>query len=233
MVEFLRASWEGRRAQALRVLEDLERLVPTSLVVNYNLVQKSVSTNRLRAALDTYSRHNFSERTLRHSIGTFRHHCLQDALHLLGEYDRELQQADLAQRYAPGVLRFLQTEARALVALGRVADVHRPIDRSLSLAAAAGPPLTPGAVMENTVRELRVHGYREESLKLAARAVEWYRQPTSDEATGRAHRAGLARALYLAEQWKEAGALFSALAAENPGDVDYLGYLGLHRRPHE
>ncbi len=226
LVEFLRASWEGRQAQALRVLEDLERLVPTSLVVNYNLVQKSVSTNRPRAALDAYSRSNFTERTLRHSIGTFRHLVVQDALHLLGEYDRELQQAELAQRYAPGVLRFLQTEARALVALGRVADVPRPIDRSLSLAATAGPPQTPGAVMENTVRELSVHGYRDESLTLAARAVEWYRSRPADSARGRAHRAGLARALYLAEQWEEAGALFSALADDDPGNVEYLGYLG-------
>ena len=126
LVEFLRASWEGRQAQALKVLEDLERLVPTSLVVNYNLVLKSVSANRPRAALDAYGRSRFSERTLRHSIGTFRHHLAQDALHLLGEYEGELRQTELAQRYAPGVLRFLQTEARALVALGRVADVPRP-----------------------------------------------------------------------------------------------------------
>jgi tetratricopeptide (TPR) repeat protein len=124
------------------------------------------------------------------------------------------------------VLRFLQTEARALVALGRVADATRPIDRSLSLAATAGPPQTPGTVMENTVRELSVHGYRDESLTLAARAVEWYRRRPADAATGGAHRAGLARVLYLAERWEEAAALFSALAADNPGNVEYVGYLG-------
>ena len=53
-VEFLRAYWEGRRAQALRVLEDVDRLIPRSLVVNYNLLQHSLRMNRLQAAIDTY-----------------------------------------------------------------------------------------------------------------------------------------------------------------------------------
>ena len=77
------------------------------------------------------------------------------------------------------------------------------------------------------MRKLRAHGYREESLTLAARAIDWYRNRPTGAASGRAHRGGLARVLYLAERWEESGALFSALAAENPGDVSYVGYLGV------
>ena len=40
LVEFLRARRERRLAQALRLLQDLERSVPTSFLVNHNLVQQ-------------------------------------------------------------------------------------------------------------------------------------------------------------------------------------------------
>jgi DNA-binding winged helix-turn-helix (wHTH) protein/tetratricopeptide (TPR) repeat protein len=226
LVEFLRANWDGRRAQALRVLEDLERLVPTSLLVNFNLVQKSLQANRLRAAVDAYGRLSFSERTLRHSIGTMRHLFVQHALHLLGEYAPELQQAKRAQQDAPANLRFFETEARALVALGRVADVLDVIDRCLSSTAEAGPSWLPGEIIEVTVFELRAHRYQEESLKLAARAVDWYRNRSPDMTASHVYRDGLAHALYAAERWEEASALFSALAAENPDELTYIGHLG-------
>jgi hypothetical protein len=113
-----------------------------------------------------------------------------------------------------------------MVALARVAGVRGVIDRSLSLTPQSGVPHTPGEVMEATVRELRAHGYREESLKLAQRAIAWYNDRPADAAALRTHRDGLARAFYLAEQWPAAGAMFAALAAEYPESVDYLGSLG-------
>jgi tetratricopeptide (TPR) repeat protein len=208
------------------VLEDLEKLVPTSLLVNHNLVEKFVLANRPQAALDTYNRHQFAARSLRHSIGTYRHYYHSHALHMLGAYERELQQIRLAQEYAPGVLRFVEAEARALVALGRLGEAHSVIDRSQTMAPVAGWSYTPGEVMEHTVRELRAHGFREESLKLAARAVDWYRSRPAETSQQPGHRDGLARVLYLAERWSEAAALFSALAIERPDEPRYRASLG-------
>ena len=227
LIEWLRSNSRGRRAQARRILEDLNELVPASLFVNHNLVQNAVGVNRPGAAVEAYDRGRSYERTFRHSIGTLRHLFVIHALHILGEHARELQQVELAHQYAPGDPHFLELEARALVALGRVADVSGVIDRTLSITPPAAPDHTPGEVMEGVVRELRAHGYREESLTLAARAIDWYRSRPTGAASGRAHRGGLARALYLAGRWEESGELFSALAAENPGDVSYVGYLGL------
>ena len=232
LVEFLRADWDGRRLQALRLLQDLERLVPASLVVNYQLVLQSLRANRPRAAVDAYDRLNFNERTHRHSIGTWRHLFVQHALHLLGEDDRELQQAKLAEQYGPETLQFLESEARALAALGRVADVARVIDRCLASTAEPRPGGLPGQIMMATVLELRAHGYREESLKLAGRAIDWYRNRPPDEVASQVHRDGLAHALYAAERWEEAGPLFSALAAENPRRHDLHRASGFYRRPH-
>ena len=225
-IEHSRAVREGRRLQALRLLEDMERLVPASLFVNNNLVQASLAANRPAAAVRAYDKRRFDERTFRHSIGTLRQEAVMAALHLLGQHERELRQAKMAQAFAPGDMHQLEAEARALVGLGRAADVSRVIDRSLSMTLPAGPPHPPVEVIEGAARELRAHGYRDESLKVAARAVDWYRSRPRDNAATRAHREGLARALYLAERWEEADVLFSALAAEYPDAVDYIVSLG-------
>lgn len=225
-IEHSRAVREGRRLQALRLLEDMERLVPASLFVNHNLVQASLGANRPAAAVRAYDKRRFDERTLRHSIGTLRQEAVMAALHLLGQHERELRQAKMAQAFAPGDMHQLEVEARALVGLGRAADISRVIDRSLSMTLLAGPPHPAAEVMEGAARELRAHGYRDESLKVAARAVDWYRSRPRNHTAARAHRDGLARALYLAERWEEADVLFSALAAEHPDAVDYVVSLG-------
>ena len=54
LVECLRSRRERRLAQALQLLQDLERLVPTSFLVNFNLVQNAVMVNRPRVAVDAY-----------------------------------------------------------------------------------------------------------------------------------------------------------------------------------
>jgi tetratricopeptide (TPR) repeat protein len=227
LIEFMRSSREGRRPQALRVLIDLERAVPASLLVNHNIVQQSVALNRPTLAVETFDKLPSSERILRHSIGSYRIQFLAIALHMMGKYDRELEEVTRAQEYAPGELRFLEAEVRALAARGRVADVTRVIDRSLATGPTAGGVGTPGLVMQGAARELRAHGYREESLKTAARAVEWYDSRLEKETASRAHRQELGRALYLAERWKDADRVFSALATEHPDEVMYSGYLGL------
>jgi tetratricopeptide (TPR) repeat protein len=226
LIEFMRAFFEGRRPQALRVLIDLERAVPASLLVNHNIVQQSVALSRPRLAVDTFDKLPSSERSLRHGIGSHRIRFLAIALHMMGDYDRELEEVRRAQEYAPGVLMFLEAEVRVLAARGRVADLTRVIDRSLATGPTAGAVGTPGVVMETAARELRAHGYREESLKVAARAVEWYESRPKDAGASRAHRGALSMALYLAERWDDADRLISALAAEHPEEVSYLAYQG-------
>jgi len=222
-VEFLRASRELRYAQALRALEDLEPLAPASLGVNFNIVQLSMVLNRPRAAVEAHDRLPTSARSLRHSIGTYRLTVLAQALHLLGDHDRELRESRLAQQYAPGVLGLASAETRALVALGRFDELERVIDQSLATAPVAG---SPARVMEESAKELRAHGHREASIALASRAADWHeRQPPGARASASA-REQFGRTLYLAERWEEAGAVFAALLKEQPGDVWYQGWMG-------
>jgi DNA-binding winged helix-turn-helix (wHTH) protein/tetratricopeptide (TPR) repeat protein len=222
-IEFLRARWEGRNAQALRLIEDLEPRMPRSMGVNHNIVELSLRLNRPRAAVETYDKLPSSPRSLRNSVGAYRFRPFTSALHVLGEYERELSEARRAQRYAPGVLAFAMTEVRALAALGRLDEVRRAIDTSLSITPTSG---TAGGIMEEAVVELRAHGHRQAALEMAGHAVEWYRSRAAGPNTER-NRAGLARSLYLAERWAEASELFSSLSAESPADAEYTGILGV------
>jgi DNA-binding winged helix-turn-helix (wHTH) protein/Tfp pilus assembly protein PilF len=222
-VEFLRARWEGRSAQALRLIEDLEPQMPRSMGVNHNIVELSLRLNRPRAAVDTYDKIPSSPRSLRNSVGAHRFRPFTSALHMLGDYERELSEAHGAQRYAPGVLAFAMPEVRALAALGRLDGVRRAIDTSLSITPTSG---TAGGIMEEAVVELRAHGHRQASLEMAGHAAEWYRSRAARPDTER-NRAGLARSLYLAERWAEASELFSSLSAESPADAEYTGILGV------
>ena len=79
--------------------------------------------------------------------------------------------------------------------------------------------------MGETVNELRAHGHRDESLRLASRTLDWY-QKRLDVAPSLANREGLGWALYLARRWGEARAVFVELASAKPAELDYFGYIG-------
>jgi len=68
--------------------------------------------------------------------------------------------------------------------------------------------------------ELRAHGFRAESLVMANRAVEWHRGLVPERAAEDRYREGLASALYAAEHWDEAKALFEALVQRKAERVD-------------
>jgi tetratricopeptide (TPR) repeat protein len=155
----------------------------------------------------------------------FQWQTLMEALHMVGDYSSELTQAQRGRRAYPDRLRMLANELRALAALGRLDEVERGLGESLLLP--RGGPLTAASVMGHVALELRAHGFRDASLGVAERAVQWYRSRPPDEAATAWVGTGLAVALYWAERWDEAEALFREVAAEAPRDVLVHGYLGL------
>jgi len=56
--------------------------------------------------------------------------------------------------------------------------------------------------------------------------VGWYRSCVGEEARKEDAGSGLGVALYQAERWEEAKAVFAALAAEHPESITYKGRLG-------
>jgi TolB-like protein len=155
------------------------------------------------------------------------------ALHQLGEHEEELEEARRGRAIYPDLLSAWAYEARALVALGRLDEMERLVDEAVSLPPRWGfesccmPRGTPGLVMLAAAEELRAHGHRDASLKIANRAADWYRGRSGDEAGRDDNRARHGEALYRAEHWPEAEAVFAALAAEKPADVNAKGWLGV------
>jgi tetratricopeptide (TPR) repeat protein len=222
-VDYMNEMITGRYDEALHLITELSRLVPRSLGVNHNLAQMAIQLNRPRTAIQAIERLPLTEQHSRHRLGILRQSLLASALHMAGEYDRELEQITLARRHAPADLTFAARGAGALAALGRLDDVVRAVEHSLSVAPTSGNPVL---VMELAAEELRAHGRREASLAMAARLVRWLRDRPSNEAATMQHREDLANALYLSEQWEEAGTLFAQLAADDPSRVELLGALG-------
>jgi tetratricopeptide (TPR) repeat protein len=81
---------------------------------------------------------------------------------------------------------------------------------------------TPAGIMRGAAEELRAHGFREESIKIAERSIAWY-EAHSD----RNYMSGLAYSLYTAEKWEDARTLGRVLQGEFPKDEDWLGFLGV------
>jgi DNA-binding SARP family transcriptional activator/TolB-like protein/tetratricopeptide (TPR) repeat protein len=151
--------------------------------------------------------------------------ALMDAYHMLGDYDRELREAQRARRRYPAYREVLDAWLRALAALGRVDEAERGLDEGL-LHASLGS-LTATAVTLNLAAELRAHGHREASLALADRVIAGYgARPAADTASA-ADRFRLGNAYYLRERWADARAVFRSLAALSPGNVNYMGFLGV------
>jgi len=145
--------------------------------------------------------------------------------HMLGNYEQELKEAHRGRKYHPEKFRTLFYELRALSALGRIKEVNKLIDESLTL-----PPKrrrNPGWVMRLTAQELRAHGYRQASLQVIERAVKWFESRTKKESKTRMHRDNLAQVLYEAERWEEAQDIYEALHKKFPDRTEYLGRLGV------
>ena len=125
------------------------------------------------------------------------HRSSPGALHQLGEHERELAEARRGISFHPDLLNMRAYEARALVALGRFAEVDALVDQVLAMAPrwayakCCVPNGTPGYVMLSAAEELRAHGRREAALEVADRAAEWYRSRPGGEAEEEKNRAGL------------------------------------------
>ncbi|KPK57045.1 MAG: hypothetical protein AMS21_11985 [Gemmatimonas sp. SG8_38_2] len=146
------------------------------------------------------------------------------AYHMLGEYERELE---AAQKWRQGFPQdgspnrppqgWLDSEARALAALGRLDDVAAAAQEMRSVAENLGNSLGVLGL------DLRAHGHRDAAQELLDESVRWCRSRL-DETEGT--RARLAKWLYQAERWDDAGRLYQDLAGEYPENTEYLAALG-------
>jgi tetratricopeptide (TPR) repeat protein len=84
---------------------------------------------------------------------------------------------------------------------------------------------TAGEVLFTSAQELRAHGSPLESMRFIERTIAWYTERMADDCS-RQTRYALGRALYEAERWVKAGAIFSELKSERADALEALGSLG-------
>jgi tetratricopeptide (TPR) repeat protein len=199
-----------------------------------NLPLAALFTNRPREAVDSF-RKLFQRGDFLNPSAPFRVYWVMaftGALHTLDEHEEELKEARRARDTYPHLLNLRAYEARALVALGRISEVEKLIEEVPTMPSewaypgGVVPRGTPGYVMLAVAEELRAHGSREALVKMAGRAVDWYRTQVGEEAKKEDIRSGLGDAFYQAERWDEAKAVFAVLAADHPNKPYYKGRLG-------
>jgi hypothetical protein len=152
-------------------------------------------------------------------------------LHYLGRHAEELTVARRMRGVEQGEGWVRLPELRALAALGRAGELDLRVDAAMTLDASevTWEPFSPGDMLMNVARELAAHGDTAGASRYLRRAEEWYRSrpPGPDASSSPLDRRGLARVLYTAGRWREAGELYEVLHAADTTNLEDFASLGL------
>jgi tetratricopeptide (TPR) repeat protein len=223
LLDYTIQSSDERPLDALKTLREAERLQNDNRLVNYLIATNSVRVGRPQDAIEELGRID-AEHWNAVPAGAWRYGVLAAAYHLLGRHDEELRVARTAQTSFPSSVLTRGQEMNALGALGRIDELRRAADETLTLNVT--PRATPGAAIREAAEELRAHGRRMEAIDFALVAVRWYRTRSPDVQQREPSRFELARALYVAERWPEAADTGSALVKDRRDNSAYLGLAG-------
>ncbi len=217
MLDWFQADLRGDNPGALRAVRELHGIWPSSINQRYQHIMDAVIADHPREAIQAYAGLDLEDEAMRGWYPFYG--WITYAYHMLGDHRQELKEARKGRKQYPELLVTLSYETRALAALGRIEELNQRLDESLNLPPHRG--WTPGGVMTGAGEELRVHGFREESLKTAEQSIAWYKAHADQD-----YRYSLATSLYAAERWEEARSLYEELHQEFPDDITFRGYLG-------
>ena len=143
--------------------------------------------------------------------------------HMLGEYKQELKQARRGRKQYPEDIGVLSFEVQALAALGRIEEINKLVNETFTM-----PPggWNPGWLMIEAGRELKLHGFKKESVEVVERAIKWLEARPGEEAKTKDSRDELANAFYVAERWEDARTLYGGLLKDDPANLDCIAHCG-------
>jgi tetratricopeptide (TPR) repeat protein len=221
-LDLIHAWFQGNIGAAYREAREMARLAPGE-VWNYQFGLEAIRYNHPQEAIEVLTLLNPEGIWMK---GWYHYwDVLTRAHHMLGNHKQELKMARRGRKQFPEFLSTLWYETRALAALGRIKEVNKLIDESLALP--PQPEWNPGEIMLYAAQELRAHGYREASIQVVDRSINWFKSRSQEELDAEGQRYILARVLYTAERWDEAKDVFDLLHKEFPDNVDYLAYIGM------
>jgi tetratricopeptide (TPR) repeat protein len=222
MLDWLEAVLRGDWINAYKAHKQLLPLVPPDSPYYYQVGLNAIRVNYPQEAVESLKKVSPKNPAMQEWYYYWGN--LTWAHHMLGNHRDELKAAQQSRRQYPEFLSTLYYEVRALAALGKIDAVKSRLDESLTLPQQRN--WNPGKVMALAGNFLRAHGHREASLQALDRAIRWVESRPEEEQKDRDTRDLLGYALYRAERWPEAQALYQSLHEEFPDNINYLGYLG-------
>jgi serine/threonine protein kinase len=216
-LDWLEAMIRGDRAGALGAIRIAASHAPGS-EASFRLVGEYLSLNRLHEALRANESINPDAGIIKMWRGRY-YRRLTIIYHLMGEHDKELEVSRKFRKMFPDSYAVLNSEIRALVALGRTGEIEKLLDESLKLP--VHPTGSPGVTMLAAGLELLAHGYQEAASGALERSLRWFQEHPGKE------ELFYARTLYFTGRLEESKNLLEKLASEDPENIDYQGYLGV------
>ncbi|MGI8619547.1 MAG: protein kinase domain-containing protein [Gemmatimonadaceae bacterium] len=211
--------------------KEMMRSSPGSAHAVWESALAAVRTNRPREAVQLFDRPELTRRPEGALLFQGYWSWKGAALHLMGEYEKELQVARDGRKIASLARGLAFTEARAQAGLGNSAEALRVAGTFVDGSAPLGNSMP---VMREIVQELAAHGQPEAARTLAERAVEAYRASQSSGGATIENRFNVASILYATGRIDEARAMIADLASADSSafpiiasDVNVHGLLGV------
>lgn len=192
-VEGIRAFIDGDRPGFYRAAIQAAELSPDRLV---DAGTAAYAAGLYRQAAEIWGRKDLPK-AWRFPWATYVH-----VLHGLGEHDRALEAARVAQRERPGDLRRVYFETGTLAALGRVQELREAVDAALKLPTSAGT--SRGAFLFWTGAEALWHGQAEVGRELLERSLPFQETEVEQEPESQWLRIRLTRTLLYLDRPDEA-----------------------------
>jgi DNA-binding SARP family transcriptional activator len=202
--EWLRARSRGDVPGAYRAARDAARLAPASPWA-FAQAEEALALRRPREAVQILRRFD-GERGWVRGWSRYRN-VLGSALHLLGDFESELELVRSSRRVGTNIWASMIDETRPLAAQGRWREVELRIDEALALP--DQPTMTPGSIMRRAADELRAHGFEAQAKLAYLRTQRFYAPLALDSTAPLSVPSALGRALYAAGAFDSARTVFT------------------------
>jgi tetratricopeptide (TPR) repeat protein/tRNA A-37 threonylcarbamoyl transferase component Bud32 len=222
LLDWLQGLLHGDNEIQLRSVRQI-RIISKAQTWTYLIGLDGIRNNYPRESLDALARYDpYNEAWKDWSPNYWG--VMATAHHMLGNYKQELKEAHRGRKQFPERISMLAHEADAVAALGRTKDLQKLFDESRTLPPQSG--YSPENIMLRAGRELRAHGYKEDSIRVLNQALQWFETRPSEERISVGNRYDEAMTFYVLGKWAEAKGLFNGLHGDVPDNIDYFGYLG-------
>jgi len=172
LLDYQTAMLQGDRSAAYVAARAAAAIAPGSLAAVVLAPRAAIQLNYPGEAVRLLSQID-RERSAAKGLPAF-WNLLAHSYHQLGRYEEQLTVARELRRRIPEDTRALYYEARALAAMGRLAELDAVLSESLSLPSVPrfGPPGL--GVYRFAAEELRAHGHRERASRILERGLRFY-----------------------------------------------------------